>query len=623
MPESRSLIQQANAEYEAGHPEQAARLYREVLADEPASAAALTGLGQCLEAAGQYQEAWQCYRTAMNHAPDDYAAHYHLGRLLLLGHRYADGLKAAIQADRLRPDQPQVLALLGELYSQSGNYGQATAHLQRALELQPDFDRARLKLGEALFFGFNFREAEHHLRQLVDRDTEIARAAWNGLGILERRRGHFNEAANCFEQALVRDPSFHGARRNLLFMLAYYAMKTPRDVLDAHREWNRIIGGESRQHHYDWPRRHDCDDARHRKLKIAYVSPDLKMHPVGFLLAPILAGHDHDAFEIYVYSGVTVADELTARLRHDVDHWRQTSSLDDISLADRIHDDGIDVLIDLSGHNNGNRLTALAYRPAPVQATYIGYCATTGLSAMDYWITDNCLHAEDSEELASETIYRLPRCWLACRPASLLPAVNRRDSASVCFGSFNAVAKLTAEVCATWSAILQKVDGSRLLLKCREFNEPQVRQQVLAMFADNGIRPERIELQLAEDTYLQAYHDVDIALDPFPRTGGATTLDALWMGVPVITLSGRRFIERQGHSLLTALGHSEWIAHSVEDYIDRAVSLAADPLRRQQLRAGLRQQYIDSPLYDGESLARALEAAYRDMWQRYVDSTCQ
>ena len=623
MAENDSIIQQAAAEHAAGHLEQATRLYRQVLANNPANAAALTGLGQCLVASGQYQQAWQSYRAAIHHAPDDYAAYYHLGRLLLLGNRYEEGLKAALKANELKADNPQVLALLGELYSKCGKYGQATESLRRALDLQPDFDQARLKLSEALFFGFNFTEAENQLRQLVNHDTEIARAAWNGLGILQRRRGHFSAAADCFEQALALDPSFQGARQNLLFMLAYYAMKTPREVLEAHRQWNRIIDGETKQHHYAWPRRHDCNDDRSRKLKIAYISPDLKMHPVGFLLEPILANHDHDAFEIHVYSGVTVADELTDRLRQHADHWHQTTNLDDSSLADRIHHDGIDVLVDLSGHNNGNRLTALACRPAPVQATYLGYCATTGLSAMDYWITDACLHPADSEELASESIYRLPRCWLACRPDSMLPAINERDSASVCFGSFNAVGKLTNEVCATWSEILKAVDDSRLLLKCREFHEPQVRQQVMAMFADNGIRPQRIELQPAEDTYLQAYHDVDIALDPFPRTGGATTLDALWMGIPVITLSGRRFIERQGHSIVSALGHEEWIAHSTEDYIDKAAGLAADPAQRRKLRAGLRQEYIKSPLYNGETLARALEAAYRDMWTRYIEKSCK
>jgi predicted O-linked N-acetylglucosamine transferase (SPINDLY family) len=260
-----------------------------------------------------------------------------------------------------------------------------------------------------------------------------------------------------------------------------------------------------------------------------------------------------------------------------------------------------------------------AYRPAPVQVTYLGYCTTTGLETMDYWITDSILTPPETVERSSEEIWRLSRCWLSYRPNPAAPAVtDRSGQETVTFGSFNNFSKLTQRVVAIWSECLRSVPGSRLILKTREFANAWAQEMLLARFEQEGIGPERIELRTASANYLAEYGDVDIALDTFPRTGGATTADALWMGVPVVTLAGQRMIERQGVSMLQAVGLDELVAGDEADYVARVVALARDPARRAGLRAEQRQRMATSDLCDGAGLAAALEEAYRQMWQRYV-----
>jgi len=289
---------------------------------------------------------------------------------------------------------------------------------------------------------------------------------------------------------------------------------------------------------------------------------------VSQFLEPVLKGHDHEAVEVYCYAEVPQPDEVSGRLESEVDHWRTTVGRSDAQVARQIHEDAIDILVDLAGHTANNRLGIFTYKPAPIQVTYLGYCTTTGLEAMDYWLTDAVVTPETTVERSTEAIWRLPRCWLSYGPDPQSPEVAVRPGADpVTFGSFNNISKLTPQVIGTWAEILQAVPGSRLLLKTRALREEGMCAEVRARFAAEGVAAERVEMRGATPGYLAEYGEVDIALDPFPRTGGATTADALWMGVPVVTLAGERMIERQGASLLTAVGLEELIAADREDYI--------------------------------------------------------
>jgi len=389
-------------------------------------------------------------------------------------------------------------------------------------------------------------------------------------------------------------------------------------LLREHQAWDLIHGGREKAMSFSYPR----PTKEKKRLRIAYVSPDFYRHAVSQFIAPVLEYHDREQVEVYCYAEVHHPDEVTARLQQQADVWRSSVGLSYEQLARMIHADGIDVLVDLAGHSHADRtrLKVFTWKPAPVQASYLGYFATTGLTAMDYWISDTVAHPEDSVEQAVETIYRLPRCCVSYQPPREAPAVvPRQGGDTLTFGCFNNIAKVGDEAIVCWSRILQALPDARLVLKAGQFADPVVCQSTRERFAHCGIAPERLQLWSYTDSlaaHFALYGEIDIALDTLPRTGVTTTADALWMGVPVVTLAGSRFIERLGASLLTTVGLEALIASSPEDYVATAVALARDPAQRSRLRTMLRDRLATSPLCDGHDLARHLETAYRCMWRQ-------
>ena len=322
----------------------------------------------------------------------------------------------------------------------------------------------------------------------------------------------------------------------------------------------------------------------HQKLKIGYVSPDFKRHPVGCFIAPIIKHHDHQKFEIYCYGEIRKVDEMTEEIKSSCDHWRSTLGLTDEQVIEQIKQDQIDILIDLAGHTEYNRLPIFFAKPAPIQASYLGYFATTGISTIDYWITDHHLHPLDTQEKTSETIWRLPRCYVAYQPSLEAPEINPLPALSsehITFGCFNNFSKLNPFPLSLWAKILQALPHARLILKTHYHNldDPEEKQSVELFLQEQGLNLEQIELidspTLTED-YFSFYHRIDIHLDTFPYNGCTTTCDALWMGVPVLTLTGDRKIQRMGNSLLQAIGLADWIAKTPEDYVNKAIHFAQD-----------------------------------------------
>jgi predicted O-linked N-acetylglucosamine transferase (SPINDLY family) len=399
--------------------------------------------------------------------------------------------------------------------------------------------------------------------------------------------------------------------------MSYNALYSPDRILEEHRNWDAIQGGKQKAHTFS----HSSSGGPDKRLKIGYVSPDLRQHAVSLFFDPILKNHDRNKVEVFCYAEVSKPDAVTERLKMMADKWRTTVDLSDEDVAHMIYDDKIDILIDLAGHTADSRLRVFTYKPAPVQVTYLGYCTTTGLKTMDYWITDMVLHPKDTLELAVETIIRLPRCWICYQPPADAPKIEPRVCANngVTFGSFNNLSKMTPDVIACWSQLLKEVPNSRLLLKARLLADPFIKERTLIQFAHHGINRERITLSPHTPSYMADYDKVDIALDTFPRTGGATTADALWMGVPVITLVGQRYIERQGASMLKVIGLEKLIASTFEDYINKAVVLAKDYEQRIELHTSLRERMANSPLCDGRDLTQALEDAYRKMWNTWCE----
>jgi predicted O-linked N-acetylglucosamine transferase (SPINDLY family) len=490
---------------------------------------------------------------------------------------------------------------------------------RRALALQPDLAQAHSNLGTALEQTGQFEEAVAEYRtalrlkpDLVETHYNLANTHWD-MGLLD-------DAVAGYQHALQLKPDYADARSNLLLALHYVASPDVESIYREHRKWEDLHARPLEQE----IARHANEPNSNRRLRIGYVSPDFRLHSVASFFESLLACHDRREVEVFCYSNVLGADAVTDRLRLQAGHWREITGLGDADVAGLIRGDQIDILVDLAGHTGRHRLLTFARKPAPIQVTWLGYCDTTGLSAMDYRLTD--AHADPpgtTEHLHSEQLFRIPTGAWCFRPSEHAPPVNDPPvlrGGGVTFGSFNALPKITDEIVSIWSRVLCELPDSRLLLKNLGFQDASVQRRLRTRFAKGGVAPERVGLlgrlpELAD--HLACYHRIDIALDTFPYHGTTTTCEALWMGVPVVTLAGRTHAARVGVSLLNSVGLPELVAASAEDYVRTATTLARDLPRLAQLRRTLRERMAHSPLMDAPRFARAIEAAYRDMWQRW------
>ena len=367
------------------------------------------------------------------------------------------------------------------------------------------------------------------------------------------------------------------------------------------------------------------DPTPDRRLRVGYLSSDFLNHPVGRTILPLISSHDRTRFEVFCYAEVRRPDAMTERFRSCVDHWHTTVGKSDAEVAGMVRADGIDVLVCVAGRFDSNRPLVCAHRAAPVQVSY-GDGATSGLEEMDYFLTDDFLHPPDTKEMFTEELYRLPVFnqlllpEMEAPPVATLPA---EQAGFITFGSFNNPAKINEEVIRLWAEVLKSVPGSRLLFKYRKvywYDQSSLRDSVPERFAACGIGQDRIMFAALSDTFtehLGRYGEVDIALDPFPFNGSTTTFEALWMGVPVISLAGETFMSRLAGSILHHAGLGDLAVDTPEAYVACARNLAGDPARLKTLRSTLRERVATSPLCDAPTYARSVETAYRDMWQEW------
>ncbi len=605
----------ANTLNSLGNIKEAQKHYETALRLDPSYLQAYINLGNVFHKLGKPKRALQCYRRLLDKAPRHAQAHSNIGIILKETGKLQDALRHFKTALQLEPDNPHIANNVGTLLADLGKPQEAIQCFNNILRAHPNIAEVYINLGNALLNLEAAHEAIAAYRKALSLNPRQV-SAHIDIGNALNHIGNFSEAEKHYRAALALRPDSSKARSNLLFLLSYNVLCGPQEMLDAHREWDRIHGGPRKA--ATFARKHT--PRRKPPLRIGYVSPDFRQHAVSYFFEPILGNHDPSQVEVFCYAEVKNPDAVTQRLQGLAHHWRSSVGLSDAQLAQRIFDDRIDVLVDLAGHTAGHRLGAFAYKPAPVQATYLGYFTTTGLETMDYWISDQILHPDDTCELATETIYRLPRCCLVYQPPVDAPPVAHRDPAQpIVFGSFNQIAKTSPQAVRLWAQVLRAVPNSRLLIKTNQLADPAVRDQLRAQFQQQGIDPQRLILRqrtAAHRDHLATYGEVDIALDTVPRTGGSTTADALWMGVPIVSLAGPRFIQRLSASMLHAVGLEELVAHSEQRYVDTAVSLARDHQRRQQLRAALRQRMAQSPLCNARDLAHALEKAFADMLEK-------
>jgi protein O-GlcNAc transferase len=405
------------------------------------------------------------------------------------------------------------------------------------------------------------------------------------------------------------------AQSNLIYTLNMHPGYEPSAIWAEHRLWGQTFADPLTAA----SRPHSNDRTPERRLRVGYVSAHFKEHAVNFFVEPILAHHRPEQVEVYCYANLLQGDATTERLRGYAQHWREIAALADQQVADMIRADQIDILVDLSGHIAGNRLQVFAHKPAPLQVTYIGYQNTTGMAAMDFRLTDDWSDPPGTTDaFYTEKLVRLPRSFFCYQPSANAPAVVPLPATTrgyVTFGSFNNFAKVTPQVLAAWAEILARVPDSRLIILADAV--PSLLAYMAQSFAEGGIAADRVEVaaRRPRSDYLELINGVDIALDPFPFQGHTTTCDALWQGLPVVTLAGQTYAQRFGSSTLMTLGLNDLVTPTIEAYVQTAVELAADHESLAKLRDGLRQRMIDSPLADYSAFTANLETQYQTLWR--------
>ena len=613
-----------NARNDEGKPDEAIESYRQALKIRPDYAEACFSVSATLHRLGRLEDAVASYRDALKIKPDYAEACVNLGNVLKELDRLDEAVESYRRAIEIRPGYAEAQNNCGAALQAMGQMDAAAACYLKALEIKPEYAEAHFNVGTVLQDQGRFVDAAACYTRAVELKPDYAEAHDN-RGALLLELGQTDSAVACFRRALEIRPAFAGARSNLLFTLAYGGLAASLGLLAEARQWQvqsvpvALAAAARKREFHRSPR-------SGRRLRVGYVSGDYRQHAVSNFIEPLFRLHDRSRIELFAYAVSPKRDELTDRLQALTEHWQDVAGMSDEALRAQIEADAIDVLIDLSGHTGHNRLGVFALRAAPVQSHYLGYFATTGLAEMDYWLGDPVLFPESENANYCETIWRLPRVWVSYqgRDDAPLPSWTPKEDGVVCLGSFNNLKKITPATMNLWAKILHAMPNARLLLKTPELGGAQNRKRIEGAMAGRGIAAERLEL-LGETkdwiAHMALYDRLDIALDPIGAVGGGTTTcDALWMGLPVITLVGQGMAQRMTASMLDAIGHREWIADSESAYEAKVIALAGDVEHRRAMRLTQRDQMRSSPLCDAAGLARALEDAFESMFDHWRES---
>ena len=608
-----ALYAEAVRQHQAGQLAAAEPLYRRILAADAQHAGALHLLGVLAHQIGRHDAAVELIGKAIAVDPRVAAFHSNLGLALKGSGRLEEAVAAFGRGLALTPGDHELHSNLGLALHEQGRFGAALAALEQAVALAPAHPVLHNNLGNLLKEQNRLVEAEAAYRHALRLAPDYAEAHGN-LGILLQELGRLEEAIACHRTALDLAPGALAMRSNLLFALNY-AGGDSAACLDAARTYGTVAQKAAGKRFSAWRCKRDP-----LPLRVGLVSGDLSTHPVSYFLEAVLRHIDPARIALIAYPTQTRADATTARLRALCAEWHPLYGLTDEAAAERIHADAVHVLIDLAGHTAGNRLPVFAWKPAPVQASWLGYFATTGLPEMDFLIADPHVVPTGEEARFSERLWRLPesyRCFTPPDAAAAVGALPALAAGAPTFGCFNNIAKLTDSTLAVWARILAALPGARLFLKAKQLADAAVCDAVRQRFAARGVAAERLVLEgpSPRAAMLEAYNRVDILLDPFPYPGGTTTMEALWMGVPPVTMRGRSMLSWGGASIAANAGLGDWIAEEEDAYVAKAVAAAADLPELARLRATLRAQVLASPLCDAPRFARHLEAALWGMWE--------
>jgi predicted O-linked N-acetylglucosamine transferase (SPINDLY family) len=602
-----------------GQVSEAENAYRQALKHRPDFAEAHFSLGHLLEHSGRLPEAEQSLRTALRLAPNDYLTHNHLGMVLSRLSRPNEAAICFRQALAINPNSPHAYSNLGAALCELGQPKEAAESCRRALRLNPGLAAAHTGLGNALTELASLEESAESHREAIRLDPRAA-TAHAGLAKTMMHMGRLAEAESAYRRALALDAGLPEAHSSLIFALDLQATTTVKEAQEERRRWSL----QHAQRYALTAGLHQNGPDPDRKLRVGYVSADFRRHSAYYTIAPVIRRHDKTRFEVFCYSGVKREDDATQQVRQAVHGWRSTLGVSDDALAEQVRQDGIDILVDLSGHMAGQRLLAFARKPAPIQVTAWGYANGTGLKTMDYLFADEMVVPQAERPLFAEEIFDLPSV-LCYEPPEYMPQISplpASTGAPFTFGCVNRLEKITDEIIVLWGRILAGAPDSLLLVKDVVLDDIRLRQAFLRRLQDaGGISSERAVL-LGRSTHaehLTVFKRIDIGLDPFPHGGGISTAEAFHMGVPVVALRGATVPSRFTASLLNLLQMQDWVAESEEDYVRIALQKKQDLNELAAIRRQLRARVLQSPHGDLERYVRAVEDAYRQMWKRWCD----
>ena len=614
-------IASAASSLDAGKLRDAERTCRALLLAAPDHPEALHLLAVIAHRLAKHRLAAELAARAIAVAPGN-ALYFNTLGMAFRGMGDLDRASAALQtALRMNPALAVASINLGNVLSDAGDYAGAERSFRAALQVEPGHAGGYLSLGNALKDQGKLDEAIAAWRRAIECRSNYPEA-FSNLATLLKDQGMIEPALDYYRRAVTQWPENAALQSNLIYALLFLPHEEPDAWAQETALWNERHARGARPWRQPHASRHDPA----RRLKIGYVSPDFRDHVVGRNLLPLLRLHDTAAFETYCYSGTVHADAITAEFRNLSNHWRDVAALGDAPLAETIRADGVDILVDLTLHLAGNRLPVFARKPAPVQVSFAGYPGSTGLETMDYRLTDGYLEpikcgVRSAERGVGEQPIPLAHSFWCYAPDGTEPEVNGLPATGngyVVFGCLNNFCKVNEPMLTLWARVMEQVAGSRLVILTKEGSH---RQRTRDRLAKEGVSPGRVRFVglRPRREYLALYHRLDLALDTFPYNGHTTSLDALWMGVPVVSRCGVTPVSRAGLSQLSHLELPELVAHSEEDYVRLAVALARDTGRLAGLRATLRERMRASPLTDAAGWTRSIEDAYRQMWQRWCE----
>ncbi len=602
-----------------GSPDDAEKIFKQILELIPDQPDALYNLGLIMQNRGDLENSINLFKKVTEQNPDFFNGHFNLANNLIALGRGEEAIPSLKKVLLLNPDITQFHYNLGIFSLEKWDLEEAEKSFRKAIALKPDWAEAYNNLGNVLKAAGKLPEAKECYFMALKYKPDWS-VVYNNIGILLMNRGDLEGGLEYLQKACNLNPENYSERYIIPFSMQFKSNLSQ-------ETWKKELDTLS-DFFSKFPRikNYNVQFSPKKKLKIGYVSPDFYKHSCSWVILPLLIAHNRNKVEVTCFSLTKNEDNVTQKIKKHSDKWFEIYNLTDQEAADLVVNNRIDILIDLAGLTANNGLTIFAHKPAPIQVTWLGFPGSTGLDTIDYRLSDHFLTPENTSEYFTEKIWNLGRLSHIYKPPDDVPDVGPLPflkNGYITFGSFNGLLKISQEILELWAESMKKLPDSRIKLKIKFGNDQELKDRLLNAFSKNGIEKERIEIIAFQPTtrgHLEYYNQVDIALDSFPYNGAITTLEALWMGVPVVSLAGKRTASRYGFSFLSSLNLTELTASNKEDYIQAVSKLANNIDYLADLRATLRQRMAKSQLFDWKGFAREIEAAYREMWNQWYNS---